>query len=179
MIFFMAWAKISMDQASWPYTAFHLKGDTAFQYDPQKKRLLQILQRFHGVTVLNGKSEWAYNQSPSIVGFSENRCYIAWFSKEVECGHGGVAEYRNNQNNLFFAGTMPDPLSFLRNNDIAAVVIYPDDAIPDSLLQQFQNQLGSDYYYVDCKGDGLNNAGVFLRQPGAPVYGMNQAVPAD
>ncbi len=177
-IFFMAWAKISTDQANWEYTAFHLKGDTVFQYDPQKKRLLQVLQRLHGVTILNGKSAEAYNQSPSIVGFSENRCYIAWYYQEFQCGHGGEAEFRDKQSNSFFAGTMPNPLAFLRSNDIAAVLIWPEDAIPDNIVQQLQDQLGSDYYYVDCKGDGANNAGVFLRQPGAPAYGTNLVAPA-
>jgi hypothetical protein len=73
---------------------------------------------------------------------------------------------------------MPNPLAFLRNNDIAAVLIYPDDAISDDLLQQFEDQLGSDYFYVDCKGDGPNNAGVFLRQPGALSFETNQTAPA-
>jgi hypothetical protein len=177
-IFFMAWAKKSVDQINWQYTAFRLKGDTVFANDPQKKRLLQVLQRLHGVTVLNGKSEWAYNQSPSIVGFSENRCYIAWYNQEYQCGHGGEAEFRDRQSNDFFAGKMADPLAFVRNNDIAAVLIWPEDAISDDLLQQFQDRLGSDYYYIDCKGDGPNNAGVFLRRPGAPAYGTNLPVPA-
>ena len=176
-IFLVAWGKICTDWVDWDSIAFHLKGDTVFQNDPQKKRLLQVLQRLHGVTVLNGKSEWSYNQSPSIVGFSENRCYIAWFAQEYQCGHGGEAEFRDKQSNSFFAGTMTEPLAFLRSNDIAAVMIWPEDVIPDNILQQLQNQLGSDYYYIDCKGDGPNNAGVFIRQPGAPVYGTNLGLP--
>ena len=172
-IFLGAWGKISLDQGNWRYSAFHLQGDTVFQYDPQKKRLLQILQRFHGVTVLNGKSEEAYNQSPSIVGFSENRCYIAWYYQEYQCGHGGEAEYRDKQSNSFFAGTMADPLAFLRSNDIAAVMIWPEDAIPDNIVQQLQGQLGSDYFYIDCKGDGPNNAGIFLRNPRTTAFPAN------
>ena len=176
-VFFVTWAKISIDQA-WSGNVLQLRGDVAIQIDPQKKRLLQILQRFHGMTVLNGKSAEAYNESPSLVGFSENRCYIAWFFQEYQCGHGGEAEFRDKQSNDFFAGTMPNPLAFLRSNDIAAVLIYPDDAIPDNILQQLQAQLGSDYYYIDCKGGGPHNAGVFLRQPGASASGTNPAIPA-
>jgi hypothetical protein len=166
-LFLAAWTKISVEYVDWQGIAFHLKGDTVFQNDPQKKRLLQVLKRLHGATVLNGKSEWSYNQSPSLVGFSGNKCYIAWFAQEYQCGHGGEAEYRDRQSNEFFAGTMPNSLSFLRANDIAAVMIYPDDKIPESVLQQFQDQLSPDYYYIDCKGDGANNAGVFIRKVGS------------
>lgn len=163
-IFIPAWTKICYDGSFGP-NVMVFRGDFALQTDPQKKRILQVLERLHGVTVLNGKSAEAYNESPSLVGFSENRCYIAWFFQEFQCGHGGEAEFRDKQSNAFFAGTMPDPLAFLRSNDIAAVLIYPDDTIPDNLVQQFKTQLAPDYYYIDCKGDGPNNAGVFLRYP--------------
>jgi hypothetical protein len=177
-IFFVEWARISTDSVDWQSIAFHLKGDTVFQNDPQKKRMLQVLQRLHGVTVLNGKSAWSYNQSPSLVGFSENKCYIAWYAQEYQTGHGGEAEFRDKQSNDFFAGKMAQPLPFLCSNDIAAVLIWPDDAIPDSLVQQLQTQLASDYFYIDCKGDGPNNAGVFLRLPDAPIYPAQHALPA-
>jgi hypothetical protein len=104
-------------------------------------------------------------------------CYIAWFYQEYQCGHGGAAEYRDKMSNDFFAGTMPDPLSFLRSNNIAAVMIWPDDQIPDPILHQLQDQLSPDYFYIDCKGTQPNNAGVFLRQPGAPSFQSN-AMPA-
>jgi len=177
VIFIATWAKIEVDQVNWDYVAFRLRGDTVFQNDPQKRRLLQELETLHGATVLNGKSEWSYNQSPSLVGFSENRCYIAWFWQEVQCGHGGVADYRDQQSNAFYAGTMSRPLDFLRLNNIAAVVIYPDDNIPDNIVQQLQSQIGSDYYYVDCKGDGPNNAGVFMRIGGVAASASNPISP--
>jgi len=176
VIFFGAWGKKSVDQA-WPGNVLHLRGDVAIVVDPQKQRLLQVLERFHGVTVLSGKSAEAYNECPSMVGFSENMCYIAWFFQEYQCGHGGEAEFRDKQSNDFFAGTMTNPLAFLRSNNITAVIVYPDDAIPDNIVQQLQTQLSADYYYIDCKGDGPKNAGVFVRNPGAPAYGTNLALP--
>ena len=169
MIFLVAWTKMSTEYVDWQNIAFHLKGDAVFQLDPQKKRVLQVLQRLHGATVLNGKSAFAYNESPSVVGFSENRCYIAWYYQEYQCGHGGEAEYRDKMSNAFFAGALPNPLAFLRGNEIAAVVIWPGDLIPDNLLRQFQTQLGPEYFYFDCKGGGPDNAGVFLRQADAPT----------
>jgi hypothetical protein len=59
---------------------------------------------------------------------------------------------------------MTDPLPFLRANHIAAVLIWPGDQISDALLGRYKTQLGSDYFYIDCKMDGPNNAGVFVRQ---------------
>ena len=171
-IFIPTWTYICYEQA-WSGNVMHLRGDVAIVADPQKQRLLQVLERFHNVTVLNGKSAEAYNQSPSLVGFSENKCYIAWFYQEYQCGHGGEAQFRDQQSNDFFAGKMADPLSFLRSNDIAAVMIFPDDIIPDNLVQKFKDQLKSDYFYIDCKGDGPNNAGVFVRMAGAPAIQTN------
>jgi hypothetical protein len=163
VIFIVAWARISTTTVYWDTIAFHLRGDTVMQNDAQRKRLLQVMKRLHGQTILPGESTWSYNMAPSLIGFSENMCYIAWFAQEYQCGHGGEAEYRNQMTNDFYAGKMTNPLPFLRSNDIAAVLIWPDDAIPDSLLAQFKTQLASDYYYVDCHDGGPNNAGVFIR----------------
>ena len=176
LLFCTSWAVMSFSYVDWRGVAFHLQGSTPLTYHPQKNRILQTLRRLHNQTVLNGKSVWSYNESPSIVGFSENRCYIAWYAKEDECGHIGEAEFRDKQANAFFDGSMPDRLGFLRNNDIAAVVIYPEDTISDDTVAQLKGQLYPDYYYVDCKGTDPNltkNAGVFLRQPGTSTYSSN------
>jgi hypothetical protein len=60
---------------------------------------------------------------------------------------------------------MADPLRFLLENDITGVVIWPDDKIPDPLLARLTSALAPDYRYVDCRGQGADNAGVFLRLP--------------
>lgn len=185
MTFIVAWGRIVTYDAHWSTIAFHLKGDTVFQNNPQRRRLLQVLQRLHGQTILPGKSEWAYNMAPSIIGFSENMCYIAWFFQEYQCGHGGEAEYRNQINNKFYEGKMADPLPFLRSNNIAAVLIWPDDdpdaCISDDLLEQFKKQLAPDYYYVDCHEGGLHNAGLFIRfpTPGLIPSPAGAALPAE
>jgi uncharacterized membrane protein len=147
---------------------WRLQGDYYVQHDPQTRRLVQVLSRLHAATILPGKSYWAYNDAPTIVGFSENRCYVAYTYQESQAGHRDEAEYRNVLNNSFYDGTMASPLPFLRSNNIAAVLIWPGDTISDSLLQKFQARIGSDYFYIDCKGDGPNNAGVFMRQSALP-----------
>lgn len=174
VLFILAWGTKSVDE-TWSGIAFHIRGDTVFTTDSQKKRLLQILNRYHGATILDGRSKYAYNESPSLVGFSENMCYIAWFFQEYQCGHGGEAEFRDKQSNQFYDGKMPNPLSFLRSNNISAIVIYPEDKIPNEIVDKFKEQLAADYLFLDCKGDDPNafNAGVFVRQPGAPAFGTN------
>jgi hypothetical protein len=146
-----------------------LQGDYYVQNDPQTRRLVQVLGRLHAATILPGKVFWAYNEAPTIVGFSENRCYVAYTYDESQAGHGGEADYRGKLTNSFYDGSLTSPLPFLRSNNIAAVMIWPEDAISDALLQQFQAELGSDYFYVDCKADGPNNAGVFMRQTNPPA----------
>jgi hypothetical protein len=166
-IFIFTWGYKCVHQG-WPGNVLHFRGDVAIVVDPQKQRILQVLERYHGVTVLSGKSAEAYNECPSAVGFSENMCYIAWFFQEFQCGHGGEAEFRDRQSNDFFAGTMTNPLAFLRSNNITAVVVYPDDEIPDNIVQKLKDEIGSDYYYIDCKKDMPKNAGVFVLQPYTP-----------
>ena len=142
-----------------------LQGESYLQQDPQSKRLLQVLSQLHGATILPGKSTWAYNDAPDVVGFSENRCYVAYTYQESQAGHGDEADFRGKLNNSFYDGTMTAPLPFLRSNNIAAVLIWPGDEISDALLQQFQAEIGSDYFYIDCKVTGQHNAGVFMRLP--------------
>jgi hypothetical protein len=178
-VFLLSWAKISIsDWIDWRGVAFHLSGNTMFTNDPQKNRILQTLKRLHNATVLNGEGVWSYNESPGLVGFSENRCYIAWFAKEDEAGHLGEAKYRNDQSNDFYSGAMTDRLSFLRNNNIAAVVIYPNDQIADDVLAKIRTDLAPDYDYYDFKGVGgnPNNGGVFMRHPNAPVFDAGATV---
>jgi hypothetical protein len=152
-----------------------LQGDFYIQADPQRRRLEQVLDRFHDRIVLPGKAVWAYNQAPAVIDFTRNRCYIAWSFQEDECGHPDEPAYREKMNNSFYAGTMADPLAFLRANDIEAVLIWPEDKISDGLLDKFKREIGSDYFYIDCKMDMPDNAGLFVRQrlmagsPPAPV----------
>ena len=165
-VFLAANAKMAYDY-SWSGNVLHLRGDVAIQCQPQKKRLEQVLKRYHGVTVIAGKSVYSYNEAPVVVGFSENMCYIAWFMQEDQCGHGGEAQFRDQQVNTFFTGTMPDSLGFLKSNNITAVMVYPDDKISDDVLALLKSELMGEFYYVDCKGTDPgfpNNAGVFVRR---------------
>jgi hypothetical protein len=176
--FILIWAKMTQDWVDWDNGVLHLQGDSDIQVDPQKKRLLQVMKQLHAATILSGKSEYSYNQAPEAVGFSENRCYIAWFYQEFQCGHGGEAEYRDKMSNRFFAGTIPDPLAFLQAARIDAVLVWPDDTIPDPILDQLKSQLAPAYDYIDCKGDGPNNAGIFMPRHAVPTLPTTPPAPA-
>jgi hypothetical protein len=166
VIALLGWLHGSFKWTDWKGNAFHLEGNGILRLDPQRARLLQALSPLHGATILTGKVIWDYNDSPALAVFSGNRTYIAWTWSEFHYGHGGENDFRAKQVNDFYAGTLADPLAFLEGHDIAAVVVWPDDAIPDDLLAKWRQQLAPSYAYVDCRGDGPNNAGIFLRQAG-------------
>ena len=157
------WLKVDYSNIDWPCFC-RLQGDRYIRVDPQRNRVMQVMGQLHGVTILAGKTVWAYNQAPAAIDFTENRCWIAWPFQETECGHPDEPGYRAKLNNSFYAGVMTNPCAFLRGNDIAAVLIWPEDKISDALLEQFKTQISSDYYYIDCKMEGANNAGLFIRQ---------------
>jgi hypothetical protein len=169
-ICFGAWMNIRYSELD-RSVYFRLQGDSLILNDHQSKRLLQVLRRLHGVIVLPGKSYWDYNAAPAVIGFSENFCYVAYFFQEENTGNGAEGNYRNDLNNAFYDGKMANPLPFLRANNIGAVLIWPEDNISDDQLQKFQQQIGSDYYYVNCKVDQPNNAGVFIRQSAVRTSG--------
>ena len=149
----------------WNQGFLNLSGDTYLRNDAQKSRMLQALRQLHDKVVLAGMCFWNYSPPPGLVVFSMNRCYVAWFATEQLAGHGGEAEYRTALNNQFYAGQMPDPLSFLNQNGIDGVLIAPEDKIADAILSKLRGELAPSFEYVDCKAGGADNAGVFLRRP--------------
>jgi hypothetical protein len=141
----------------------HVEGDHFLQGDPQLRRMEEVLNRIHGQTVITGKAKRAFFESVCLPAFTGNRCYLGWTNAEETCGHPDEAHLREQEINQFFAGATADPLQFLEARGIAAVLVFPDDVIPGAWLEKMQATLAPGYLYVDCRGDGPNNAGVFLR----------------
>jgi hypothetical protein len=160
---FLYWMKAYYWRPIDPHNFCRLQGDAIVQSDAQTRRLVQVLKNLHGATVLPGKSYWNFNYAPEIVEYSENLCFIGYTTHEYNAGHDGEEQYRDALNNAFYAGKLPHPLPFLRANRIAAVLIWPEDQIPDDLLRKFRAELAPDFFYIDCKLNEPNNAGVFLR----------------
>ncbi len=142
-----------------------IEGDHYITIDPQKNRIMQILRQVKHKTFLSGKVVWCYNESPAPAVFTGNRSYIAWTYFESVADYPEESNYRTKLANDFYSGALPDRLKFLQGNHIAGVIIWPDDAIPDDYLAALKKELDSAYEYVDCRGDGDKNAGVFLQRP--------------
>jgi hypothetical protein len=127
-------------------------------------RMLEALGRIHGQIVITGLSHHAWQESTCLPAFTENRCYLGWTNAEETCGHPDEANFREHQINDFFAGKMADPMPFLDLNKIAAIMVWPDDHIPDDWLAGMKKTLAPNFTYVDCK-QGADNAGIFFRNP--------------
>jgi len=145
--------------------AFHLQGDQFLLENPQMRRMKEVLMRIHGQNVITGLAHRAFFESSALPCFTENRCYLGWTNAEETCGHPAEANFREKQINDFYAGNLPDPMGFLQLNNIASVLVWPDDHITAEQLEALKKTLSPAYVYIDCKGDGADNAGVFLRNP--------------
>jgi hypothetical protein len=130
----------------------------------QERRLLEVAGRLNSATILCGKPSWGYILSPAVANFSGNRAFVGWTYPEELAGHEHEAVARSKFSDDFYSGRVSDPLPYLGSHDVAAVVIWPEDEIPDDILAQLQKALARDYLYIDCKRDGPNNAGIFLRK---------------
>jgi hypothetical protein len=148
---------------AWPAAEFSLEGTHYITSDAQKGRMLQVLTRTKHVTYLTGKCvNFNYYEAPALAVFTENRSYATWTYFESVANYREEAEYREKQNNDFYSGAMLKRLQFLQSHGINGVVIWPDDDISNDALGALTKELDSDYEYIDCKGDGDKNAGVFL-----------------
>ena len=152
-----------MPWGRWPEAEFDLEGTHYITADDQKRRMLQVLTRLNHATLLTGKCPgFNYYESPALAVFTENRSYATWTYFESVANYRDEAQYREKLNNDFYSGAMLDHLQFLRSNNITGVIIWPDDNIPDDYLETLTKELDSSYEYIDCRGDGDKNAGIFL-----------------
>ena len=125
--------------------------------------MLEVLTRMKHATFLTGKCvNFNYYESPALAVFTENRSYATWTYFESVANYKNEAERREKQNNDFYSGDLPNRLQFLQSNNITGVMIWPDDDISNDALDALTKELDSSYDYIDCKGNGDKNAGVFL-----------------
>jgi len=147
----------------WPDAEFHLEGTHYLMVDDQKKKMFQVLTQFKHATFLTGKSvAFNYYESPALTVFTENRSFSTWTYFESVANYSDVAEYREKLNNDFYSGAMTNRLQFLQSNNITGVLIWPDNDIPNDALDALTKELDPSYQYIDCRGNGDKNAGVFL-----------------
>jgi hypothetical protein len=151
--------------------AFHLDGthyitgDAKNPNDQQKRRMLQLLTQTRHATYLSGKCTWCYNEAPTLAAFTGNRSYIAWSWFESLTNYSNQADDRDKLDNDFYSGAMTNRLQFLQDNRITGVLVWPGDELSDDAVASLRKDLEPAYEYVDCKGLGAKNAGVFLLRP--------------
>jgi hypothetical protein len=150
---------------NWDGSAFQLEGNQYLRIDDQKRHILQVMSQVRHATFLSGKTAWCYNEAPSLAVFTGNKSYIAWTTFESLTNYKGEVAYRDKLDNDFYSGAMTDRLHFLQANNIAGVLVWPADAIADDALASLRKDLEPAYEYIDCKGSGDKNAGIFLQRP--------------
>ena len=144
-----------------------LQGTSRVTLDPLQGPILTIIAQMKGQTIIPGKSDWMYVPSPVLAAFTGNYVYVSWsYFDDVLAGGKttGGASRREKEVNDLYEGKNPNPLLFLRANNIAALVIYPDDNISDSVVDRLKTELASQYDYKDFT-DGKTAAGVFVYRP--------------
>ena len=163
-VFFGAFVYSASGNGSWDNARFHLEGDRYITHEPQQKRLLDIFGQYKHAVFLTGVCDYCYYEAPALAAFTGNQAYSAWYWFESNANNPDEANARARQNNDFYSGAMTNRLDFLRNKHITGVLIWPGDNISDATLAALKQDLAPDYDYLDCKGEGPNNAGVFVKK---------------
>ena len=156
-----------------------LDGRGRLRTDPAKARILEICSHLDNQVIIPGKPAWAYSESALLPLLCHNRAYVAWthICDTILYTNGNLeADRRGIEVGQLYAGKNADPLMYLRQRNIAALVIYPDDNMDPAIVEQLKQKLGPYYTYEDAtdrtkeeilKGVSLQRpcAGVFLYHP--------------
>jgi hypothetical protein len=169
-----------------PIDIGHLDGYGPLRWDDRKAKILEAVSQLKHQTIIAGKSSWAYCECPALGHFTLNPVYVT-YSTIADCGFytNGLGEGWKREvpvNNLY-DGKCANPLLYLRQRDIAALVIYPDDNVSDENVEKLKKALEPYYSYEDYRdGDPLTppNAGIFIYHPGLtdfPAAALTPAIP--
>jgi hypothetical protein len=158
----------------------HLDGLGPFRTDDKKARILETLVQLDNQVIIPGVSSYGYAESGLLNTFSHNRAYVTWSLMADSIMHSNAlneAHRRELDVNSIYQGKMADVLYYLRQREIAALVIYPDDNIDPAVVDGLKQSLAPYYTYEDATfrtDDDVHNgvsprrpcAGVFIYRPG-------------
>jgi hypothetical protein len=167
---FCFWATYTWQTITWDDFG-ELEGKGDLFYEPKKARILNTLLPLKNQIITTGESAWSFCPSARIANFSGNRDYITWsFNCDNDMFRNGLGEgwRREKDLNDFYAGKNPNALLYLRQRNIAAVVIWPDDDIKDDVLAKLKEQMAPSYQYEDLRDVDNHdppNCGIFLYHP--------------
>ena len=157
----------------------HLEGLGDFRFDRRKARILETLSRLDNQTVIPGRVLGQLNISSFLVELTHNRAYVTWemISDYVFYPNGiNEAGRRFADVDALYNGTLANPIYFLRQRNISAVVIYPDDNIEPSVVEKLKKDLAPYYTFENANFRSVDDiqhdvstarpyAGVFVFHP--------------
>jgi hypothetical protein len=140
------WRSLNWDEVG------RLDGRGLFRSDERKARIVASLSKLDGQIIIPSLTDGIDQGAALLMPFSHTRAYATW-SLVTDVifytnGMGEAGRRRVNVNRLY-TGKLADPLTFLRQGNIAGVVIYPDDSIDLAVLAQLKQKLAPYYTYED------------------------------
>ncbi|HEX4140981.1 MAG TPA: DUF2298 domain-containing protein [Candidatus Methylacidiphilales bacterium] len=153
----------------------HLDGLGPYGWDVRKARILAVVSRLPGETILPGAPCWSPVESGLLPLFSHTRAYLSTDSMSdwVYYPDGlGEGSRRTAAVQALYDGKQADPLVFLRQHNIGAFVINPDDNIHPPEIAKLRAQLAPYYTYEEANDRDLDDAraDVNLGDPSAGVF---------
>ncbi len=157
----------------------HLEGLGDFRFDRRKARILETLSRLDNQIIIPGRVQAQLNMSSFLVELTHNRAYATWemMSDYVFYPNGiNEAGRRYADIDALYNGTLVNPIYFLRQRNISAVVIYPDDNIDPSVVEKLKKDLAPYYTFENANFRSVDDiqrdvsaarpyAGVFIFHP--------------
>jgi hypothetical protein len=154
-----------------PENIGRLEGLGDLRSDPVKGRIFNIVSTMNHQLILTGKSVWDYNESSLLASLTHNNDYVAWgfhYDRTFHPTSFGEAAKREREVNALYDRADDQSLAYLRDRNICALVVWPDDRVPGEALSRLEAELSADYWYQDCRDPDAAadapNAGIFLRR---------------
>jgi hypothetical protein len=157
----------------------HLDGLGRLRTEDTRARIMEILSHLDNQIIITGHSEGSDIENAMLAELTHNRSYTA-MSRSTDDAlyanglHEGFRRYVDLT--MLYAGEMDNPLLYLRQRNIAAVVIYPGDDIDPLVIDILKVGLAPYYSYEDANFQSQDQvrerlspfrpcAGVFVYRP--------------
>lgn len=142
-------------------------GDGWVRRDSAHDDLLRSLSNAAPGVVLERSQAGAYDAAPAFALFSGKPAAIGWSQhQELWLGASRSIAAEARAAHQFFAGTMPDPTSWLRGRKVRYIVWSRRDerALP-GMRQRLDHQISSEFEFRSVEVDGDRRVGYWERRP--------------
>jgi len=168
LISFYSWCDWTNRTTAWNDDVLQLEGIGVLRSNPVKAKIFNTVSQLKGQILQPGQPCWNCPDNGAMACFTKNYAFIdgCFYIDNTFCPspqeHGAR---RDGEMRAIYEGKNPQTLLYLRQNNIAALVIWPDDLTPDNVLASLKKQLLPSYQYVDFREGIAPNAGVFVFCP--------------